>query len=330
MPSTIDRPFTSAVRTDLSTPDPSAVRNPPAIDEQHPGAAGEDAMASAHASTQYNIDNFDIDNFDINNFEIDRSEIYFHNVVPKLKGQSNFRDWETGLLLGLSANNEYYARMLTHGIPIPSAPFYYNTSVDAVRAELLEAAKAVSGEDTDDIVITSSQVHTRTIELEEINAQRKEKYDSQRNNWRTCNSRTLLNLRKTLGIEAISLIAQITDAREVYQKLRKTYASPSHQQSYDCYAKWVDLRYKNGSASNFVRKFQEALREVTATSGAPSQMLELCQFKRAIFENPRCAAFLQNLRVNEEDPDWMDEVYFEFIETETHNRLVNAAWRERE
>ncbi|KAJ9490407.1 hypothetical protein VN97_g2841 [Penicillium thymicola] len=321
MPSTIiDCRFTSAVRTDLSTADPSAVRNPPAIDEQRPGAAEEDVMASTHESTQYDIDNF----------EINRSEIDFHDVVPKLKGQSNFRDWETALLIGLSANNEYYSRMLTIGIPIPSAPFYYNTPVDAVRAELLEAAKAVSGEDADDIVITPSQVRTRTIELEEINAQREKKYYTQRNNWKSCNSRTLLNLRKTLGIEATSLIAQITDAREVYQKLRKTYASSSHQQSYACFVKWVDLRYKNGSAPNFVRKFQEALREVTATSGVPSQMLELCQFKRAIIENPRCVAFLQNLRINEEDPDWMNEVYIEFVDTEAHNRLVNAVWREQE
>lgn len=135
--------------------------------------------------------------FNIKNFDINRSNIDFHDSVPKLKGQSNFRDWETALFLALTANNRYYSRMLTHRTPIPSAPVYYNTSVDAVHAELLE--------DADDIVITSSQVHARIIQLQEINAQLEKKYDSQCNNWESCNTRTLLNLRKTLGVEATSL-----------------------------------------------------------------------------------------------------------------------------
>ncbi|KUM62518.1 hypothetical protein ACN42_g4597 [Penicillium freii] len=81
---------------------------------------------------------------------------------------------------------------------------------------------------------------------------------------------------------------------------------------YARYTKWVDLRFKNGTASDFVRRFQEALRDLTAFGGSVTPLIELCQFKKAIAENARCYAFLQDLEVNEDDPDLMDEVYFEF------------------
>ncbi|KAF7514809.1 hypothetical protein PCG10_004534, partial [Penicillium crustosum] len=90
-----------------------------------------------------------------------------------------------------------------------------------------------------------------------INSRLEKKYNSQCNNWESCNTRTLLNLRKTLGVEATSVVVQIIDAREVYRKLRKTYTGSSHQQSYTCFAKWVDLRYKSGSASDFNLRINE-------------------------------------------------------------------------
>lgn len=58
-------------------------------------------------------------------------------------------------------------------------------------------------------------------------------------------------------------------------------------------------------------------------SGSPTLILELYQFKKSIAENTRCYAFLQNLRVNEKEPNFMDKVYVEFIEIETNNRLFN-------
>ncbi|KAL2695964.1 hypothetical protein AAEP93_003264 [Penicillium crustosum] len=118
--------------------------------------------------------------FNIENFDINRSEIDFHDSVPKLKGQSNFRDWETALFLALTANNRYYTRILTYGIPILSPPQYHDTTVKGVTEDLLKDAQAVTSEA--DIVIIPSQIRTRTIELQEINSRLEKKYDSQYNN----------------------------------------------------------------------------------------------------------------------------------------------------
>ncbi|KAG0153439.1 hypothetical protein PDIDSM_5292 [Penicillium digitatum] len=114
--------------------------------------------------------------------------------------------------------------------------------------------------------------------------------------------------------EPFSHIAQNTDVRDSFKKLRATYAVTSHQHSFARYTKWTDLRFKNGTASEFVRKFQETLRDLTSIDGKINSVYVLCQFKKAINENPKCYAFLQNLRVDEKDVNLMDQVYAEFLE----------------
>lgn len=80
------------------------------------------------------------ESYNIEDFEVSRHEIDCADSVPKLKGQSNFRDWETALFLALTANNRYYVRMLSHGIPIPLPPEYANTSREEVKQLLLSDA----------------------------------------------------------------------------------------------------------------------------------------------------------------------------------------------
>ncbi|KGO75322.1 hypothetical protein PITC_001760 [Penicillium italicum] len=75
------------------------------------------------------------------------------------------------------------------------------------------------------------------------------------------------------------------------------YAITSHQHSFARYTRWIDLRFKNDSASDFVRKFQEALRDLTA----------------------------QNLKVDEKNANLMDQVYVEFLEVDIHNRFMNPS-----
>ncbi|QQK42998.1 hypothetical protein Pdw03_6899 [Penicillium digitatum] len=191
---------------------------------------------------------YNIEDFTINSHEIDIS-----SAVPKLKGQSNFRDWETALYIALAANNRYYTYMISNGIPIPKIP--------SIRTPVLK-------------------------------------------------------------LFAIFLLKKL----RILQKLRATYAVTSHQHSFARYTKWTDLRFKNGTASEFVRKFQETLRDLTSIDGKINSVYVLCQFKKAINENPKCYAFLQNLRVDEKDVNLMDQVYAEFLEVDIHNRSMNSSY----
>ncbi|KGO75831.1 hypothetical protein PITC_032770 [Penicillium italicum] len=264
-------------------------------------------------------ESLDIEDFKVHSYEIDTSK-----SVPKLKGQSNFRDWETALYLALGANNRYYTHMISNGIiPLPTPPYYADTTPEAVRDMLVKEGLPVSSGNDCVPTISSTQIRTRIQVNVEANELLRKEYITKCINWQSCNSRACVQLRNTLGVEAKSLVSQKTDVREAFKKLKKTYASSSHQQAFVRYTKWVDLLFKNGTASNFVRKFQEALCDLTATAGALPPVVELCQFKMAIAENSRCHAFLQNLKVIEKDANLMDKVYVEFVDAETNNRSLS-------
>ncbi|KAG0160747.1 hypothetical protein PDIDSM_8277 [Penicillium digitatum] len=169
---------------------------------------------------------YNIEDFTINSHEIDIS-----SAVPKLKGQSNFRDWETALYIALAANNRYYTYMISNGSQSQRSP--------SIRTPVLK-------------------------------------------------------------LFAIFLLKKL----RILQKLRATYAVTSHQHSFARYTKWTDLRFKNGTASEFVRKFQETLRDLTSIDGKINS----------------------NLRVDEKDVNLMDQVYAEFLEVDIHNRSMNPSY----
>ncbi|KAJ5943895.1 hypothetical protein N7516_004063 [Penicillium verrucosum] len=300
---------------------PSTVRNPhlhPAINI-HPSAEEEVHLGAKEGVME--------ESFDIEYFEVNNNEINISKSVPKLKGQSNFRDWEAALYLALTVNNSYYTHMISTGIPMPTPPAYADTTSKSVRQGLVKEARDAAGDETVDITITSAEVRARVKGLVELNEALRKKHNAKCNKWRSCNNRACIQLRMTLGPQAMSLVSQITDVHEAFKKLRKTYAASSHQQSYARYTKWVDLRFKNGTATNFVRKFQEALRDLNETAGVVvPPVIVLCQFKKAVTENARCHAFLRNLKVNEKDDALMDNVYIEFVDAETTNRSINPSY----
>ncbi|QQK39842.1 hypothetical protein Pdw03_2696 [Penicillium digitatum] len=261
---------------------------------------------------------YNIEDFTINSHEIDIS-----SAVPKLEGQSNFRDWETALYIALAANNRYYTFMISNGIPIPRIPEYQDSSPEAVRNLLNEEAQDLAGDQTTTVVISVAEIRDRVKQVIESNIVLRKEYNLKCTNRDLCNSRANLLLRGTLSPEPFFHIAQNTDVRDSFKKLRATYAVTSHQHSFARYTKWTDLRLKNGTASEFVRKFQETLRDLTSIDGKINSAYVPCQFKKAINENPKCYAFLQNLRVDEKDVNLMDQVYAEFLEVDIHNRSMN-------
>ncbi|KAG0155364.1 hypothetical protein PDIDSM_939 [Penicillium digitatum] len=212
------------------------------------------------------------------------------------------------------------------GSPIPKIPEYQDSSPEAVRNLLIEEAQDLAGDHTTTVVISVAEIRDRVKQVIESNIVLRKEYNLKCTNWDLCNSRANLLLRGTLSPEPFSHIAQNTDVRDSFKKLRATYAVTSHQHSFARYTKWTDLRFKNGTASEFVRKFQETLRDLTSIDGKINSVYVLCQFKKAINENPKCYAFLQNLRVDEKDVNLMDQVYAEFLEVDIHNRSMNPSY----
>ncbi|KAG0154462.1 hypothetical protein PDIDSM_30 [Penicillium digitatum] len=288
-PTTLDNPKIGPSNPTFHSLPAVASQSHTSLDE-HIGAE-EDVMQAS----------YNIEDFTINSHEIDIS-----SAVPKLKGQSNFRDWETALYIALAANNRYYTYMISNGIPIPKIPEYQDSSPEAVRNLLIEEAQDLAGDHTTTVVISVAEIRDRVKQVIESNIVLRKEYNLKCTNWDLCNSRANLLLRGTLSPEPFSHIAQNTDVRDSFKKLRATYAVTSHQHSFARYTKWTDLRFKNGTASEFVRKFQETLRDLTSIDGKINSVY--------------------NLRVDEKDVNLMDQVYAEFLEVDIHNRSMNPSY----
>ncbi|KAJ5951163.1 uncharacterized protein N7479_009576 [Penicillium vulpinum] len=243
-----------------------------------------------------------MDDFQIEDFEV-RGELDITGSVPKLEGAVNWQDWEVSLKIALGANNRFYVHIISHGIERPLPPPYRENSTDAIRSLLQQEGITE---------INSTAIRERGIQVVEENKLLRKAYNDKCSKWVTCNSRAFLQMKKTLGVNASSSVAQMTGVREAYLKLRKTYFTIPHQQSYVRFTKFNDMRYEGGAASEFVRKFQGALRDLNQMAGDLSPILELCHFKKAIVDNPRCLPFMQNLKIDERDGHFIDKVYAEF------------------
>jgi hypothetical protein len=251
---------------------------------------------------------------DIANFQLDRHEQDITTLVPTLKGQSNWREWEASFYLALNAQNTFYVHMIQGHVPQPDQPRLYELTLDAVRASYGE--NDVPSDDAMEARLEDWRVRNRT---------RNKEYHEDCEKWHKCNYRARAHLTATVSPDINKSIMRISDVREAYQALQKLYAKPSHQVVYQKFDKIVDMRYKSGSAAEFVRKFQDAFRELVEIGGAIPDVIQLSFFKKAIITNSRCSSFLQNLKIEEKKRGFMDDVYVQFIENESVNRQLNFA-----
>ncbi|KAJ5371701.1 hypothetical protein N7517_003707 [Penicillium concentricum] len=167
---------------------------------------------------------------------------------PKIKGSANWRDWETALSAALDVHS------------------------------LLIEEKVEN--------IDNVKIRARTKEILDENKRLKAAYEDNCSKWEKCNNRALMTMKKTLIVGPLSEISQIMEVREAFQQPRSMYCTSSRQQVYVIYTKFVELRYKGSggaAAADFVRIFQEALRDLNQITGCllPS-IVELSQFKKAI------------------------------------------------
>jgi hypothetical protein len=203
--------------------------------------------------------------------------------------------------------------MVSNGIVYPNPPAYQADSTTSIRELLQEEGE------TD---ITAAKFWARRNKVNEEYKSIRATYIDRCQKWDACNSRALLQLRNTFQAGLFSLVSQISNAHEVYLKLRANYSPVPHKEAYIRCNKFLDMRYKGGSAAEFVYTFRDAIRDFNQSAGLSSLplMVEFCSFKRAVVENSRCMSLFQNLTISKQDKQFMERVYVEFIEVETNDR----------
>ncbi|KAF3029840.1 hypothetical protein E8E15_009023 [Penicillium rubens] len=233
-------------------------------------------------------------------FEVRKDEIDLAKSVPKLKGASNWRMWETQMFMMLRFNNPVYVQLIRDEIkmpPPPPAPIYADPSRSSVRALLFKEAEGNKEKQTH---ITAEAIEARSIQIVASNLELRK-------------HRAFLQFVSTLEPHISSSLYDIINVRVAYLALRDLHWNPSRHATYLRFKKLVNLRYKRGDPHTFVARFKNVLGNYTAFVGDMAPLQELCHFKRAVVGNPRCRFFILNLTINEEDPDLMGQVYRDFV-----------------
>ncbi|KAJ5477806.1 hypothetical protein N7530_003315 [Penicillium desertorum] len=243
-------------------------------------------------------------------FEVRKDEIDLAKSVPKLKGASNWRMWETQMFMMLRFNNPVYVQLIRDEIKMPPAPIYEDPSRSSVRALLIKEAE---GDKEEEARITAETIEARSIQIVSSNLELRKHHADGEEKWERANNRAFLQFLSTLEPQISSSLGNITNVREAYLALKDLHWNPSHHATYLRFKKLVNLRYKRGDPHTFVARFKNVLGDYTAFVGDMTPLQELCHFKRAVVGNPRCRFFILNLTINEEDPALMGQVYRDFV-----------------
>jgi hypothetical protein len=247
-----------------------------------------------------------------------RNESDIDKTVPKLKGEINWATWEHRLYMALKENNKAYIRIIQEENTRPTRPDYLDVSEEAIRQ--LAIVKAGGNED----LVTDLVVKEMKKERQHENTRLRAEWQKELDKWDLCNTRACNLIFSTLDTIPASHVSKVENARELYKILYAEYGKPSWQTNFKRFETLCNLQYKGNNPQDFVRKFKEALFEITQRGSKLDANTQLNFFVRAIQNNPRCEVFIHSLKPDLGSTNFMTEVYHEFILTEGSAKIASG------
>ncbi|KAF3016330.1 hypothetical protein E8E15_004635 [Penicillium rubens] len=251
-------------------------------------------------------------------YDFDRQkESDISKIVPKLKGEPNFAQWQHRLYMALKENNKNIE--IIQGIAQkPVSPELYDESVETIR-ELAQHRAFASGSDTP---VSDTLVRELVKEQKQKNKELLKGYQVLVGKWDLINTRCYNLIFSTLDTIPASHVQNVENAREAFKLLRAEYGSSSWQGNFKRFEVLINLQYKN-NPQEFVRRFKEALFEIQQRNPVIPADMVLNFFVKAVQGNPRCQAFIQNLDPDLKGPNFMVGVYHDFTMIEGSNRIAH-------
>ncbi|KAJ9481030.1 hypothetical protein VN97_g12481 [Penicillium thymicola] len=214
-------------------------------------------------------------------FNFDRhNESDIDKTVPKLKGESNWAIWEHRLYMALKENNKAYIKIIQEEDTRPTRPDYLDISEDAVRQIALVKLKGNAE------LVTDLVVRELIKERQHENTRLRSEWQKEIDKWEQCNARACNMIFSTLDPIPASHIAKVQSVREVYKILYAEYGTPSWHTNFKRFEVLCNLQYKGNNPEEFVRKFKEAVFEITQRGSKLDANTTLNFFIRAIQNNP--------------------------------------------
>ncbi|KAG0156252.1 hypothetical protein PDIDSM_3429 [Penicillium digitatum] len=245
-----------------------------------------------------------------------RNESDIDKIVPKLKGEVNRANWEHRFYMALKENNKAYIRVIQEEHTRPSRPDFLDITEEAIR----QLAIIKVGGNAD--LVTDLVIRELAKERQHENTRLRADWQKEMDKWDTCNTRACNLLFSTLDPIPASLVDKVENAREAYKILQAEYGTPSWQTNFKRFEILCSLQYKGNNPQDYVRRFKEALFEIYQRGSNLDANTTLNFFIRSIQNNPRCQIFIQALKPNIKDPNFMVEIYREFILTEGSSKIA--------
>ncbi|KAJ5970568.1 uncharacterized protein N7479_000486 [Penicillium vulpinum] len=140
-------------------------------------------------------------------FEFDqRNESDIEKIVPKLKGESNWVNWEDHFYMALKENNKAYIRVIREDNTRPVRPDYLDTSESTVRRLL--AVNAGGNEE----LVTDVVVRETAKERQNQNYRLRSNWQKEVDKWDQCNTRVCNLMFSTVEPVPASLIDKVENA----------------------------------------------------------------------------------------------------------------------
>ncbi|KAJ5033958.1 hypothetical protein NUH16_005376 [Penicillium rubens] len=249
-------------------------------------------------------------------YDFDSQKEYISRIVPKLKGESNFAQWQHRLYMALKVNNKIYIEIIEGIAQKPPSPELFDKSVEVVRELALH--RAASSSSDPNVTISDALVRELVKEQKLKNKEILEKHRVLLYEWDLANTRCCNLIFSTLDTIPASHIQNVENARETFELLRAEHGSPSWQGNFKRFEVLDNIQYRyknNNNPQEFVRRFKEALFELQQRDTAMPANMVLNFFVKAVRGNPRCQVFIQNLAPDLKDPNFMVDVYHKFTMT---------------
>ncbi|KAJ5475387.1 hypothetical protein N7539_008453 [Penicillium diatomitis] len=226
----------------------------------------------------------------------------FQDAVPKLKGVSNFRNWQTSLEHYLNYRNPGMWAVMT-GAHVPETNNPLPTPGEEEVRLHISAEHDITPED-----VTSSQIR----EWLQVNIlQKNEEFAT----WHKLNAGCLFYLSASLAESIKACIRKFKVASEAYEEICSFWKLESSLAFPERYRKWVTCHYRQGGKARvFVHKWKKCLQEVQEVS--PDLLppaWQYGQFLQAIRSHPEAELLVTHHKPDLESPRILQDVISKFL-----------------
>ncbi|CAP85381.1 Pc20g00520, partial [Penicillium rubens Wisconsin 54-1255] len=185
-------------------------------------------------------------------YDFDRQkESDISKIVPKLKGESNFAQWQHRLYMALRGNNKTYVHLIQGTVNKPTPPDLYDESVETVR-ELAQhrATSAVFASGSSDPIAPVSDVVVRELvkEQKQKNKELLREYQVLVDKWDLFNIHCCNQIFSTLDTIPASYVHNVENPRDAYKLLRAEYGSSPWQGDFKRFEVLINLQHKNNNS----------------------------------------------------------------------------------